>query len=168
MKVLVGVASKHGSTQEIGERLASTLAAALDAQGLPTEVDLRDAGAVDAVIPYDAVVVASAIYAGRWLGPASDLVEGQADELRKRPVWLVSSGPVGDPPKPEGEPPDGTRLAELVGAQHRVLAGRLDRDSLSRGERLVARMVKAPDGDFRDWAEVDQVAGEIADALISR
>jgi hypothetical protein len=26
-------------------------------------------------------------------------------------------------------------------------------------------VVKAPDGDFRDWAEVDRFAGEVAEAL---
>ncbi|HSK55927.1 MAG TPA: flavodoxin domain-containing protein [Jiangellales bacterium] len=166
MKVLVSVASKHGATKEIGDQVAETLGTALQSLGVTAQVDVRDPEQVRDVASYDAAVLGSGIYAGHWLEPARTLVEREAETWRSRPVWLVSSGPLGDPPKPEGEPPDGARLAELIGARgHQVLSGRLERASLGRGERLVARMVKAPDGDFRDWGEVDRFAGEVAEAL---
>jgi menaquinone-dependent protoporphyrinogen oxidase len=50
---------------------------------------------------FDAVVLGSAVYAGHWLKPARELVERSRDALAARPVWLFSSGPIGDPPKPE-------------------------------------------------------------------
>ena len=166
MKVLVSVASKHGATKEIGDQVAETLGTALQSLGVDAQVDVRDPEQVRNVASYDAAVLGSGIYAGHWLEPARTLVEREAETWRTRPVWLLSSGPLGDPPKSEGEPPEGTRLAELIGArEHRVLSGRLERSSLGRGERLVARVVKAPDGDFRDWAEVDRFAGEVAEAL---
>jgi hypothetical protein len=32
-------------------------------------------------------------------------------------------------------------------------------------ERAVARTIHAPDGDSRDWEEIDRFAGDIAEAL---
>jgi menaquinone-dependent protoporphyrinogen IX oxidase len=52
---------------------------------------------------YDAVVLGSAVYAGHWLKPAREPVGRLGTFLADRPVWLFSSGPVGDPPKPEGD-----------------------------------------------------------------
>ena len=46
---------------------------------------------------YDAVIIGSAVYTGHWLAPAKDLVYRYLDVLASRPVWLFSSGPVGDP-----------------------------------------------------------------------
>jgi menaquinone-dependent protoporphyrinogen oxidase len=47
---------------------------------------------------FDAVVLGSAVYAGRWLDPARQYAALYADVLRARPVWLFSSGPIGNPP----------------------------------------------------------------------
>ena len=47
------------------------------------------------------------------------------DLLAERPVWLFSSGPVGDAPEPAQETADTDRLADLVGADTVVFhAGR--------------------------------------------
>jgi hypothetical protein len=59
---------------------------------------------VEGVDGYAAVVLGSAVYAGHWLKPARELVERHAGDLADRPVWLFSSGPVGDPPKPDEDP----------------------------------------------------------------
>ena len=82
-----------------------------------------------------------------------------------RPTWLFSSGPVGDPLRPE-EAPDVDVLVERIRPRgHRVLAGRLAREDLSFAERAVTRAVKAEYGDFRDWDDVAEFADEIAHAL---
>jgi menaquinone-dependent protoporphyrinogen oxidase len=116
----------------------------------------------------DGAVIGSGIYAGRWLGPAKDLLDRHAGELRRRPVWLFSSGPLGDPPFPGGEPADGETMREFVGAREdHVFAGRLERDDLGVGERLMARVVHAPAGDFRPWPEIRSWAAGIAEQLLS-
>jgi menaquinone-dependent protoporphyrinogen oxidase len=151
MKVLVATASKHGSTARLGEALGSAL------RELGLTVDVRDAGAVRDVTPYDAVVLGSAVYVGHWLDAAKDLVARHETELRSRPVWLFSSGPLGDPPHPAGDPSDIPALSARVGARgHRTFAGRLEKDGLRVGERAVVRMVHAPYGDFR---HMDDIAG---------
>jgi menaquinone-dependent protoporphyrinogen oxidase len=58
------------------------------------------------------------------------------------------------------------RMARDLGARdHRTFAGRIDPDALSWVERTITRMVKAPDGDFRDWEAVRAWADEIATSL---
>src|SRR3974377_2550233 len=89
MRVLVAYASKHGSTQGIAERIAAIL------RGSGLEVDL--AAAEDAGDPagYDAFVIGSAVYASRWMAPASEFIRHNGALMTDRPVWLFSVGPVG-------------------------------------------------------------------------
>jgi hypothetical protein len=64
----------------------------------------------------------------RPLASAKDFAERRAAELAARPVWLFSSGPIGDPPKPVEDPADvGPLLAATGAREHRVFAGRLER-----------------------------------------
>jgi menaquinone-dependent protoporphyrinogen oxidase len=83
-------------------------------------------------------------------------------------VWLFSSGPVGRPPTPDGDPVDVADLIRRTGArEHHVFSGRLDRSTLGFVERTVSRAVHAPEGDFRDWVEVRAWADHIAAELTS-
>jgi menaquinone-dependent protoporphyrinogen oxidase len=161
MKILVTEASRHGSTREIAEAITEELrSSGLDA-------DLRDAGSVTSLDGYDAVVIGSAIYMGGWMVEAKQLVERFDAQLRERPVWLFSSGPLGsDDPQPAGDPAQVPELIERTNARgHHTFTGRLDRDSLGFGERMITKMVHAPEGDFRDWQAVRGWAQEIAAAL---
>lgn len=98
MKVLVTAASKYGSTAEIAQAIGDVLAGrGVDATVMPFD----GATAVD---DYDAVVFGSAVYAGHWLSPAKEFVQRNALALADRPVWLFSSGPIGEPPKPAEDP----------------------------------------------------------------
>ena len=157
MKILVTAASKHGATTEIAEAIAATIReAGLDVDAVPPE-DVAELAA------YDAVVLGSAIYAGRWLEPARRLVERQYAALAARPLWLFSSGPIGEPLQPTEEPRDGVELRRRLGARdHRVFPGRLNRDDLGWVERTITGMLKAPDGDFRDWDAIRSWAEAIA------
>ena len=159
MKVLISAASKHGSTAAI----AAVIAGELGAAGIGT--DVIPPGKVVSVAGYDAVVIGSGVYVGKWLDSARGLIEREAAALAARPVWLFSSGPVGDPPLPAAEP-DVVSMIEATGArEHRVIPGKIDRGQLSVGERAVTRMVRAAEGDFRPWPEIRSWAAEIARAL---
>jgi menaquinone-dependent protoporphyrinogen oxidase len=160
MNVLVTAASKHGATTQIAEVIAESL------RGAGLAVHLRSLDEEPDPAQYDAVVLGSAIYAGRWLEPARTFVERHGAILAERPVWLFSSGPIGDPPLPEGDPPETVAMADRLSARgHRTFAGRLDRSGLGPLERAITRALKAPDGDFRDWEEVRAWATEIGLAL---
>jgi menaquinone-dependent protoporphyrinogen oxidase len=153
---------RYGATLEIAQAIAAGLAR----RGL--EAEARPVEELAGLEGYDAFVVGSAVYVGRWLEPARELVEAHGGTLRERPVWLFSSGPLGPPDalKPEGDPVDAAAMVEASGAiEHRVFAGRLDRSLLSFGEKAVVIAVRAPEGDFRDWDEIDGFAAGIADHL---
>jgi menaquinone-dependent protoporphyrinogen oxidase len=161
MKVLVATASKHGATTGLGEAVGAALAET----GL--DVTVLAADEVGSVAAYDAVVIGSGIYAGRWLEPAKRLIAREEATLRAKPVWLFSSGPMGNPPVPAGDPADAETMIELSGARgHRTFAGMLDRKGLGFAEKAIVAMVKAPDGDFRPWDDVRAWAGEIAVELV--
>lgn len=160
MRILVSAASKHGATAEIAEAIAETLREA----GL--EADLRPPAEVETLDGYDAVVLGSAVYAGRWIDDARHFAERHRPALLERPVWLFSSGPIGEPLAPTEEPVDAVRQHEALAARdHRVFPGRINPSDLSWVERTITRMVKAPDGDFRDWDAVRTWAAGIAGEL---
>jgi menaquinone-dependent protoporphyrinogen oxidase len=164
--VLVASASTHGATAEIADRIGEALARrGLLVTVTPVELvgDLRD---------YDAIVLGSAVYRGRWLEPAKELIRRSGDGFADRAVWLFSSGPVGDPRRKlvramSVDPVDLPEVAEQTKARgHRVFAGKLEKRGLSRAQRLSLSLVRGLEGDFRNWAEIEQWAAEIAVALI--
>jgi len=146
MKVLVSVASRHGSTAEI----ATALAAAMRHHGAQVDVSVPEH--VDDVGAYDVVVLGSAVYRSRWLRSAREFAERHARALLGRDVYLLSSGPVAAGGRPVNASYDACAVAERTGAcEHRIFPGKLDPAVLGAGERMVVRMVGAPPGDFRDW-----------------
>jgi menaquinone-dependent protoporphyrinogen oxidase len=158
--VLIATASKHGSTLEIADEIARVLAR--------HSIDVTDKAVeeVDSLAEYDGVVIGSAVYVGHWMADAVEFVDRHAAELAERPVWLFSSGPIGNPAMPVGDP-DG--VAEMItrtrARSHRVFAGRLDPGRLAIGEKVIVRVLRAPTGDFRDWPEITAWAAEIAEQL---
>jgi menaquinone-dependent protoporphyrinogen oxidase len=163
MKALVAVATQHGATREIADMVGATLA------GRGIETDIREVEEVSDLSGYDAVVVGSAVYVGNWMKPAREFVEQHDAELAARPTWLFSSGPIGDPPKPDAETAVKVDdLVERVGArEHRLFSGRLDPARLGLVQRMVARTVHAAPGDYRDWNAIQEWGTTIADALES-
>lgn len=160
MRVMVSAASKHGATAEIAEVIGEVLGD----RGLDTEV--RPPDGIESIDGYDAFVIGSAVYAGHWLKEAVALIENHGSFLRNHPVWLFSSGPVGEPPKPEEEPVDIAHLLDAIGAgEHRVFGGRLDRSRLGFAEKAIVMALRAPEGDFRDWDEIRAWAAGIAAKL---
>jgi menaquinone-dependent protoporphyrinogen oxidase len=162
VKILVSAASRHGATAEIATHIAEALRAALPGDAV---VEVLHAAGVGDITSYDAFVVGSAIYMGRWLDDARRLAELIATHP-PRPVWLFSSGPVGDPAQPAEEPAEIGGLVKTTGARdHRLFAGRLDRNQLGFAEKTVVRALRVPTGDFRDWDAVTTWAAHIAAEL---
>jgi menaquinone-dependent protoporphyrinogen oxidase len=159
-KVLVATASRHGATDEIARVIGEVLADA----GL--DVSVEPMSEVESLAAYDAFVLGSAIYLGKWLREARSFVEEHHELFSTRPTWLFSSGPVGgglaaaDPFDPRG-------LMELTSARdHCLVGGRLDTNLLGLRERAVVKLVHAEDGDRREWDTVAAWATAVSRALI--
>jgi menaquinone-dependent protoporphyrinogen oxidase len=89
MNVLVTASSKHGATEEIAEKIGSELA------GRGFEVTRKRVEEVSTLGGYEAVVLGSAVYMGKWMKAAKELATREASALSAIPVWLFSSGPIG-------------------------------------------------------------------------
>jgi menaquinone-dependent protoporphyrinogen oxidase len=141
MNVLVAYGSKHGATKGIADRIA----ARLQAEGQRAAV--RPVEAVDDLEGYDAFVIGSAVYGGRWAQQAIEFIRRHRATLASRPVWLFSSGPIGtmatryEPVEPKGV----TAIRRALSPRdHRVFFGawdrsRLDPSQLGFAERIIAK-----------------------------
>ncbi len=162
-KVLVAYASKHGSTAEIADAVAETLRSS----GL--SVECAKAGELLSVEPYDAVVLGSAVYMKRWRGDAKRFLRKHAEELSKRPLWVFSSGPVGEPKNDNPswlEPPRIVEQVERLGARaHVVFGGRMPTDPRSPTQRAMAKNCPPEYRDRRDWDEIHAWAAGVASEL---
>jgi menaquinone-dependent protoporphyrinogen oxidase len=168
MRVLVTAASKHGATEEIAERIGAVLAA----HGV--DVDVKKLHDVSGLDGYEAFVLGSGIYLGRWLKAARRFVDAHATEFAQRPTWLFASGSiVGDPPVGDDPNAMGAALVErLVETTHarelKLFAGKLDMSKLGFAEKASVRMARASEGDHRDWQAIDDWAAAIAQQLQQR
>lgn len=155
---LVVYASHHGSTAGLAGWIADELRAhGVDAWSVP-------ASHVTSLETIDAVVIGSAVYLGRWMLDASDLVHHLVAELRTKPVWLFSSGPAG-PPEEGAHLDQQDRLARLVGARgSHVFGGALDRATAGP---VQSELGPFGPGDWRDEHAVRRWARDIAADLTS-
>jgi menaquinone-dependent protoporphyrinogen oxidase len=158
MTVLVAYASKHGSTQEIAERIAEQL------RQLGKQAEARPMEAVGNPGSYEAFVIGSAVYYGSWLKEATEWVRHNQAVLAEHPVWLFSSGPLGIEVEDAEQQPK--ELAEFQQAlrprDHRIFFGAADHRKLSFAERIALKCVGAREGDFRDWQAIETWVASIA------
>jgi menaquinone-dependent protoporphyrinogen oxidase len=164
-RILVAYASKYGSTKEIAEKIAAVLRQAgadVDALPVPSVMDISS---------YQAVILGSAVYIGKWMKSACELLARQEEALSTRPVWLFSSGPTGT-----GDAVallDGWRLpADVQPVVDRirprgvtVFHGNIDAGRVNWIEKTSVKALKKPFGDFRDWDAITSWAATIAEVL---
>ena len=149
MKALVVYGSKRGGTAGLAEMVGR----ALGDEGV--ESDVRS-GAEDVpdLDQYDAVVIGGGLYANRWHKDARRFVRRHADELRGRPVWMFSSGPLDDSAETSEIPPTGPVAKAMVraGARgHETFGGSLSPETHGFP---AAALAKSHAGDFRSEEHV--------------
>lgn len=154
MRLLVAYGSKMGGTKGLAEMVGSALT------DLGHDADVVSAGDVADVRPYDAVIVGGAVYYFvSWHKDARSFIKRHLAQLRQRPVWLFSSGPLDDSASEKDIPPIKSvgKLMERIEARgHITFGGRLEEES--RG---------LPVGDWRNEEQVRQWAKRI-DSEIAR
>jgi menaquinone-dependent protoporphyrinogen oxidase len=160
MNVLVAYASKRGSTEEIAGAVAQTL------RDGGAEVDCLSASDVDDLDRYDAVVLGSAVYMRRWRGDARRFLRKHAKALARRPFWVFSSGPVGQPGEENPawlEPRKIIAQAERLGVrEHVVFGGRVPAEPHGPLERSMVENCPPQYRDRRDWDEIRAWAVRVA------
>jgi menaquinone-dependent protoporphyrinogen oxidase len=162
MRGIVAVASKHGATIEIGQRIAAVLVKnSIEACACPVEQ-------IKSLRETDLVVLGSAVYANRMLPQMTAFCYRFTDLLVARRGYLFCSGPF-DAANPELVPlpldaRDFVRRAAFSGSI--MFGGKLTFDNLKPTERALMRMVGARAGDSRDWEAIEAWAQWVAqDAL---
>jgi menaquinone-dependent protoporphyrinogen oxidase len=164
-RVLVAYGTKYGATTGIAERIGQVLRDA----GL--EVDVKRADQVGDLSPYGAIILGSAVYIGQWRKEAAKFLQANEQWLAERPVWLFSSGPMG-----EGDAVEllqGWRLpGKLQPVADRikprdiaVFHGAVEPEKLNFIERWMLKNVKSPVGDFRNWEVITAWTAGIAQDL---
>lgn len=164
-KILVAFATKYGSTAEIAQKIGEVLiSSSLDTDVLPVDRTC-------ALDRYEAVILGSAVYIGKWRKEAVKFLTSNENMLIDRPVWLFSSGPTG-----EGDPVEllkGWRFPvqlEQIANRIRprdivVFHGSVKMDKLNFIEKGMINNVKAPVGDFRNWDAIATWAEIIGEDL---
>ena len=176
MKVLVAYASKYGSTKGIADFIGEKLRQ----QGM--QVDVQEVGSVQNPGDYDAFVIGSAVYMFHWLKEAKQFISRNSSLLVNHPVWIFSSGPVGTQSKDDkgldvlevSAPKELDEIRDLVKPRdHRVFFGTFDSTRLTGMMGFTLKMARRsqsareamPDGDFRDWKEIEAWVSSIAREL---
>ena len=160
MRILVTAASKHGTTAQVADHLATRFTDA------GFDVDRKNPEDVASIDGYDAVVCGSAVYMTRWMPQARQFLRRFADQLRKRKVWAFSVG-ISNVLNGQAQDPSriGPVLLDIEVVHHQTFAGRYQPTTLSLRERSIARLAGAVEGDFRDWDTIDHWADSIIQTL---
>ncbi len=160
-KVLVAYATRMGSTAEIAQAIGDELSQ----YGLRVTVSAcADAGGVE---QFDAVIVGSGLYIGRWDAAAVDFLDAQAAGLASRPTWLFQSGPCGDGAQDAKTPTPHKILKRTrrLGIDAPVTFGGRLQKSTSTGPVSRWLATGALAGDFRNWDDIRAWAADKADQL---
>lgn len=154
-RVLVTYATKFGSTREVVSSIVHELiSAGLDAQGAEASGELQ-------IDDYDAFVIGSPMYGGKWVPDAALFAALMADRMNGKPVALFSIGTLGV------KNPNAARAEHeaFIGGLRKVAPklnivgdaafnGYFERANLPWYLRIVDRFAPTPEGDHRDWAAI--------------
>ncbi len=164
MSVLVTYATRYGSTREVAEAVA----AAMRESGV--ETDIRPMPEVGTLEGYDAVVMGSALYVGRWHKDARRFLSRQRKALTERPVAIFSLGPTHGPlDEKEWQDCRGQLDKELANYPWlapiavELFGGKFDPDDLRWPLNKLAG--QAPASDIRDWDAIRAWASALAEKL---
>jgi menaquinone-dependent protoporphyrinogen oxidase len=118
-RVLVAYASQSGSTAAVAQAIERELRRAA------LEVDRLQASEVEALEPYDAVILGSGVFLAHRGCDGGGFLTRHATELDGRRVWLFTAGPIG---RRHAEASDGgvIEVARAIGAAGAATFGSAD------------------------------------------
>ena len=167
-RILVTYGTKHGSTAEIATRIGQRITAA----GFDTDTLQANLG-ID-ISKYDALVVGSPIYAGQWLPEPTLLFAVHRERVSDKPTALFSVGmiDVKHPGKLREEHDAWIEKAfteeeiQLNIVSTATFRGAYSRRNLPTWLRMIDYILRiAPQGDHRQWDEIERWGDEVAITL---
>ena len=162
--VLVGYATRYGSTREVAEAVAETLREG----GLAAELQpMREVRTLEG---YSALVLGAPLYMFRWHKDARRFLSRHRKAIMERPVAIFALGPVHDP-HDESEWQDSraqldkelARYPWLTPVALGIFGGKYDPEDLRWPINLLAG--NEPATDIRDWEAIRAWAGALAEKL---
>lgn len=159
-KILVAFATKLGSTIEVAQVIGNIISQNGAA------VDVKPIKEISDISGYDATIVGSAIRMAQWLPEATDFIKKHQSQLNKKSTAIFSVHILNLDNDPESQQ---ERLAytksikEILSPKAEAFfAGKIDQSQLSFFERLLFKMIKSPEGDFRNWEAIRNWAAKVA------
>jgi menaquinone-dependent protoporphyrinogen oxidase len=159
--VLVGYATRYGSTQEVAEAVAETLR-----EGGLT-VDIQPLREVRTLAGYQAIVLGAPLFMFHWHKEALRFLSRYHDVLMERPVAVFALGPVHDPYDEQEWKDSGAQLEKELAqfpwfkpVDLQMFGGKYDPAKLGFPLKMFAG--KEPASDLRDWPAVRAWASNLA------
>jgi menaquinone-dependent protoporphyrinogen oxidase len=158
-RILITYATKAGSTAEIAARIGEIIAQ----KGVA--VDLLPVSKVNDLTPYQAVVVGSVIRVGSVLPEVKTFIEKNQSTLSQKPFSLFIGCMTLAEDTAENRKTVSAYLdpirALVKPASEGLFAGVMNLKKLPLFERLMIKMMKAPEGDFRNWDQISAWAESV-------
>lgn len=167
-RVLVIYATRFGSTHEV----ASAIVHELNTAGLKAQA----AEVSGALVPedYDAFVIGSPLYGSTWLSSAGMFAALLSERMNGKPVALFSVGMLILKSNERGVAEHKAfidRLTEVAPdlnvVADAVFSGYFDRANLPWWLRMIDRFAPTPQGDHRNWSEIQAWAKSLAPEFTS-
>jgi menaquinone-dependent protoporphyrinogen oxidase len=123
------------------------------------------------------VILGAPIRGGKWVSGAHSFLERHAEELSDRPVAVFAVGGSlrPDPGNPDAEETVRAAVDTVTRAfprldviDVRLFAGRIDRALLPPAMRLLTRLARLPEGDWRDWNAIRGWATTLAPRIVAQ
>ena len=159
--ILVGYATRYGSTQQVAEAVAATL------RENELEVDIQPMREVRTLAGYSAVVLGAPLFMFRWHKDALRFLSRHRQALTERPVAVFALGPTHDPYDEEEWQDSCAQLDKelakfpwLTPVALEMFGGKYDPAKLRFPINLLAG--KEPASDLRDWTAIRAWASNLA------
>jgi menaquinone-dependent protoporphyrinogen oxidase len=159
--VLVGYATRYGSTQEVAEAVAATLRES----GL--EVDIRLIRKVNTLEGYGAVVLGAPLFMFHWHKDALHFLSRHREALMERPVAIFALGPFHDEEKEwqvsrEQLDQELAKFPWLKPVALEMFGGKYDPVKLRFPWNFLPALKNMPASDIRDWTAIRAWACNLA------
>ena len=163
--ILVGYATRYGSTQEVAETVAATLCEC----GL--EVDIQPIRKVGTLEKYSGIVLGAPLFMFHWHKDALGFLTRHRRELMEQPVAVFVLGPVHDPHDEKEWEASQSQLDNEIAKYPwfepialEMFGGKYDPAKL--GFPLNMMTGKEPASDIRDWVAIHNWSRNLAAKLV--